>query len=151
MHVERERLFSRMMTVLLTLQGNNVFTYHEVDKTTSGSPLQKVIPWNFTYNVTYSFPSNKRQEKGEKEKWKNQSRELQRRTAEVGIFLTGSLKKWHLCYWRNSKLLLLCSLLLPLQNPKAGHPHFLCKTMHCYRLTEFEHLWQNLMGFAGIL
>lgn len=97
MHVEGERLCSKMMTVLLTVQGNHVFTHHEVDETAFGTPLQKVIPWKFTYSATYSFPTNKRQEKGEQEKWQNQSLEFQRRRVEVGICLTVSPKQWYLC------------------------------------------------------
>lgn len=55
------------------------------------------IPWKFSYSVTYSFPTNKRQEKGEQEKWQNQSLEFQRRRVEVGICLTVSPKQWYLC------------------------------------------------------
>lgn len=71
------------------------------------SPLQKVMPWKFTYNVTCSFLTNKRQEKGEQEKQQSQSPEFQKRRLEEGICFTGSPwehpKKWYLCYGRNSK------------------------------------------------
>lgn len=71
------------------------------------SPLQKVMPWKFTYNVTCSFLTNKRQEKGEQEKQQIQSPEFQKRRLEEGICFTGSPwehpKKWYLCYGRNSK------------------------------------------------
>lgn len=99
MHMEGESLCRKMMTVLLTLQGNHVFTYHEVDKTTFGSPLQKVIPWKFTYNVTYSFPKRKKAKKkmGKSEPWISEENSwgrnlLDRITKEVIPFLLEKFK-----------------------------------------------------------